>query len=184
LTDCVLTLTLLPSPLFPATTTQGYLVHVAGRDVDIGRSTCSLFCFTLARAMLADTIDCTCNDALAAKLMPPGNVTADISDTFTCSRSPVMCSINAYAFSLYKSHMKPALVAVVVCMLCVLAMLCLLSGTTARVSQQLQAREALSRSSSTDADLRVSTGDSSDVGGDKASLDQPRKACGKVCSFV
>ena len=33
---------------------QGYLVHVNGRDVNIGSGTCSLFCFTLARAMLAE----------------------------------------------------------------------------------------------------------------------------------
>lgn len=160
---------------------QGYLVHVAGRDVNIGSSTCSLFCFTLARAMMADSIDCTCNDALAAKLMPAGNVTADISDAYTCSQAPVMCSINAYASSLYKGHMKPALIAVVVAALCALASLALLGATTGRLSAALAADAALSRCNSADADMRVSTG-SDDCAGKADQL--PRKASGKVCALV
>jgi len=137
---------------------QGYLVHVNGRDVNIGSSTCSLFCFTLARAMLADDIDCTCNDKLAAQVMPPGNVTADITDPVSCGGAPVMCSINAVAYRMYKQHMKPALVAVVISVLCLLGMLCCVSATHARVKTELCQGSGISRTSSTDADLRISTG--------------------------
>lgn len=129
-----------------------------GRDVNIGSSTCSLFCFTLARAMLADTIDCTCNEQLAAQMMPPGNVTADITDPVSCGSSPVMCSINAVAHRMYKQHMKPALVAVVISLLCLLGMLSLMSGTHARVKTELHKGSGISRTSSTDADMRISTG--------------------------
>jgi len=135
-----------------------YLVHVNGRDVNIGSSTCSLFCFTLARAMLADTIDCTCNDNLAAQVMPPGNVTADITDPVSCGGAPVMCSINSVAIRMYKQHMKPALVAVVISVLCLLGMLCCVSATHARVKTELCQGSGISRTSSTDADLRISTG--------------------------
>lgn len=137
---------------------QGYLVNVNGRDVNIGSGTCSLFCFTLARAMLADTIDCTCNEQLAAQNMPPGNVTADIDDPFTCAAAPVMCSINAVAFRMYKQHMKPALIAVVITVLCLLGLLALISGSHARVKTELRNGSGISRSSSTDADMRISTG--------------------------
>lgn len=138
-------------------TAQGYLVHVGDRDVNIGTSTCSLFCFTLARAMMADTIDCTCNEQLASQLMPPGNVTADITDSYTCSAAPVMCSINAQAFKLYKQHMKPAVIAVVVTVLCLLGLLSLVSGTHARIKNELRSGGSLSRTSSADADMRIST---------------------------
>jgi hypothetical protein len=111
---------------------QGYLVHVDGRDVNIGTSSCSLFCFTLARAMLADNIDCTCNAALAVALLPPGNVTHDIKDAAMCARAPVMCSINAYAYSLFKTHMTPAVGGIVVALLSVAALLALASATAAR----------------------------------------------------
>lgn len=133
---------------------QGYLVHVAGRDVNIGKSSCSLFCFTLARAMLADTIDCTCNAELAQQLMPAGRKTADITDTQTCQSTPVMCSINAYAYSLFHRHMVPAVAAVVVATLCVLAMLMLMSGTFSRVLAEERSSN-ISRSSSADVHMRV-----------------------------
>lgn len=156
-------------------------MHVAGRDVNIGSSTCSLFCFTLARAMLADTIDCTCNDALAAQLMPPGNVTADITDAYTCSAAPVMCSINAYAARLFKQHMKPALVCIVITALASLALLCLLSGTVARLTSELRELDVPRSSSiSADADMRISTGSSAD---DTCAADQPRRA-GRATSLV
>jgi hypothetical protein len=137
---------------------QGYLVHVNGRDINIGTSTCSLFCFTLARAMLADTIECTCNEQLAAQMMPPGNVTADIQDPISCSAAPVMCSINSVAFRMYKQHMKPALVAIVVTAMCLLGLLALVSASHARVKTELRSGSGISRSSSADADLRISTG--------------------------
>lgn len=136
---------------------QGYLVHVAGRDVNIGTSSCSLFCFTLARAMLADTIDCTCDDALAAQLMPPGNATADITDSLVCRATPVMCSINAYAFALYRQHMMPAVASIVVAVLLLLALLMLLSGTFGRATAEAR-RAAMSRCSSADADVRLGGG--------------------------
>lgn len=137
-------------------TTQGYLVHVNGRDVDIGSSSCSLFCFTLARAMLADTIDCTCNEALAKQLMPAGNVTADIDDAISCSSAPVMCTVNDVAFKMYKKHMKPAMIAAVITVMCLLGLLSLISGTHARLLRELRKSDSLSRTSSTDADMRIS----------------------------
>jgi hypothetical protein len=148
------------------------LVHVNGRDVDIGSSTCSLFCFTLARAMLADTIDCTCNDKLAAQLMPPGNVTADITDPFTCGAAPVMCSINSIAFRMYRQHMKPALICAVITVMCLLGLLALVSGTHARLKTELRNGTGISRSSSADADMRISTGSDqgSDQGGKTAQM--------------
>jgi hypothetical protein len=141
---------------------QGYLVHVNGRDVNIGSGTCSLFCFTLARAMLADTIDCTCNEELASQLMPAGNKTTLIDDTFTCSSAPVMCSINAIAFKLYKQHMKPAVVCIIITVLCLMGLLSAVSGTHARVKTELLQGSRLSRSSSAEADLRISTGSDDD----------------------
>lgn len=152
----------------PACYQQGYLVHVGDRDVDIGTSSCSLFCFTLARAMLADNIDCKCDASLAATMMPPGNETHYIS-RHTCSQTPVMCAINARAFSLYRSHMVPAVGAIVLAMLCVLCLLCLLSGTYARALSELR-RADISRCSSTDADMAVT-----DVDGGS-----PRKGSGVV----
>jgi hypothetical protein len=137
---------------------QGYLIHVQGRDVDIGKSSCSLFCFTLARALLSDTIDCTCNPELAATLMPPGNQTAYIPDPDVCGASPVMCSINSFAYSLYRRHMMPAVAAMVVAMLCVLGLLCLMSGTFARALTEYRKR-GISRCSSADADMRVNASD-------------------------
>jgi len=150
---------------------QGYLVHVNGRDVNIGKSTCSLFCFTLARAMLADTIDCTCNDELAGQMMPPGNTTALIQDPFSCSASPVMCSVNEVAFTLYKKHMKPAMAAVVITVMCLLGLLSLISGTHARLVMELRTSEPISRSSSAEADLRISTSESDNNNGFKAAPD-------------
>jgi len=144
----------------------GYLVHVNGRDVNIGSSTCSLFCFTLARAMLADTIDCTCNEQLAGQMMPAGNVTTLIQSPYSCAASPVMCSINEVAYNMYAAHMKPAMVAIVITVMCLLGLLALVSGTHARLMSELRTPETLSRSSSAEADLRISTsgsGDSSEV---------------------
>jgi hypothetical protein len=112
---------------------QGYLVNVAGRDVDIGKSSCSLFCFTLARAMLADTIECTCDTALAKQLLPAAGSTHDIVDTEICRSTPVMCSVNAYAFSLYEEHMRPAVVCIMLALLSVAGLLMLMSGTFARL---------------------------------------------------
>lgn len=137
---------------------QGYLIHVQGRDVDIGKSSCSLFCFTLARAMLADTINCTCNPELAATLMPPGNQTAYIPDPEVCGGSPVMCSINSFAYSLYRHHMMPAVVAIVIAVLCVLGLLCLTSGAFARALAEHR-KGNISRCSSADADMRVNGSD-------------------------
>eukprot|EP00879_Flechtneria_rotunda_P000291 GHRR01000381.1.p1 GENE.GHRR01000381.1~~GHRR01000381.1.p1 ORF type:complete len:320 (+),score=71.04 GHRR01000381.1:220-1179(+) len=133
---------------------DGYLVHVAGRDVNIGQSSCSLFCFTLARALMADTIDCTCDQALAEQLLPAGNITHDITDAETCGGSPVMCSINAYAFTLFDSHMKPAVVAAILTVLFVAGLLALVSGTFARVLTE-QNQGYMSRSSSADATMKV-----------------------------
>lgn len=136
---------------------QGYLVNVSGRDVDIGKSSCSLFCFTLARAMLADTIDCTCDTALAQQLLPAAGSTHDIVDAEVCSRTPVMCSVNAYAFQLYEEHMKPAVVCIVLALLCVVGLLMLMSGTFARLLSEQQCRSAggVSRTNSTDAQMRL-----------------------------
>jgi hypothetical protein len=145
----------------------GYLVHVSGRDVNIGTSSCSLFCFTLARAMLADTIDCTCNAELAQQLMPAGGKTADIADTQICESTPVMCSINAYAYSLFHQHMVPAVAAVVVATLCVLALLMLMSGTFSRVLAE-QRKGCVSRTSSADVQMRVD--------GESSGGNTPRKA--------
>jgi len=150
---------------------QGYLVHVNGRDVNIGKSTCSLFCFTLARAMLADTIDCTCNDQLAGQMMPPGNITALIPDPFSCAASPVMCSVNEVAFTMYKKHMKPAMVAVVITVMCLLGLLSLISGTHARLVTELRTSAPISRSSSAEADLRISTSEDDSSNGYKAATD-------------
>eukprot|EP00878_Enallax_costatus_P000113 GHUV01000150.1.p2 GENE.GHUV01000150.1~~GHUV01000150.1.p2 ORF type:complete len:334 (+),score=70.47 GHUV01000150.1:273-1274(+) len=136
----------------------GYLVHVAGRDVNIGKSSCSLFCFTLARAMLADTIDCTCNADLAQQMLPASGSTPDINSQ-VCQSTPVMCSINAYAYSLFHSHMAPAVAAIVIATLCVLGMLQLMSGTFSRLLAE-QRCGYISRSSSADVHMRVD-GDSS-----------------------
>jgi hypothetical protein len=145
---------------------QGYLVNVAGRDVDIGKSSCSLFCFTLARAMLADTIECTCDTALAKQLLPASGLTHDITDTEICRSTPVMCSVNAYAFSLYEEHMRPAVVCIMLALLSVAGLLMLMSGTFARLLSEQRCGGAISRTSSSDAQMRV---DGSAAG------DSPRK---------
>lgn len=132
----------------------GYLVHVMGRDVDIGTSACNLFCFTLARAMMSDSIDCTCDSNLAAQLMPAGNMTHDIADTGVCSSTPVMCSINAYAFTLYKRHMTPAVVCITLALLSLAGLLMLVSGTFARALTEQRSR-SISRCSSADVQMRV-----------------------------
>lgn len=108
--------------------------------------------------MLAGTIDCTCNADLAAQLLPVSGSTADI-DSKLCQSTPVMCSINAYAYSLFHSHMIPAIVAIVIATLCVLGMLQLMSGTFARLLAE-QRNSYISRSSSADVHMRVE-GDSS-----------------------
>jgi hypothetical protein len=143
-------------------------VTVAGRDVDIGTSSCSLFCFTLARAMLADTIDCTCDSALAQQLLPPAGSTHDITNSEVCRSTPVMCSVNAYAFQLYEGHMKPAVVCIMLALLSVVGLLMLMSGMFARLlsEQQCGGAGAISRTSSTDVQMRL---DGSSAG------DSPRK---------
>lgn len=148
---------------------QGYLVTVAGRDVDIGKSSCSLFCFTLARAMLADTIDCTCDSAFAQQLLPAAGSTHDITSAEVCRSTPVMCSVNAYAFQLYEEHMKPAVVCIMLALLSVVGLLMLMSGMYARLLSEQRCGSsagAISRTSSTDAQMRV---DGSSAG------DSPRK---------
>ncbi|WIA34282.1 hypothetical protein OEZ86_012622 [Tetradesmus obliquus] len=147
----------------------GYLVTVAGRDVDIGKSSCSLFCFTLARAMLADTIDCTCDSAFAQQLLPAAGSTHDITSAEVCRSTPVMCSVNAYAFQLYEEHMKPAVVCIMLALLSVVGLLMLMSGMYARLLSEQRCGSsagAISRTSSTDAQMRV---DGSSAG------DSPRK---------
>lgn len=139
------------------------MVHVAGRDVNIGTSTCSLFCFTLARAMLADTIDCTCNEKLAGQLMPAGNVTAYIPDTYTCSAAPVMCSINGLAIRLYRRHMLPAVISIIITIVCLLGLLHLIGMTHASVMSEMISGTPISRTSSTDADMRISNGSDGDA---------------------
>lgn len=148
---------------------SGYLVHVAGRDVNIGKSSCSLFCFTLARAMLADTIDCTCNAELATQLMPAALKTNDITDTQTCQATPVMCSINAYAYSLFHKHMVPAVIAIVIATLSVLGLLMLMSGTFSRILAE-QNIAYIRRCGSADVHMNVDGASSSDGSPRKAAV--------------
>ncbi|GBF96594.1 hypothetical protein Rsub_09340 [Raphidocelis subcapitata] len=54
-------------------TESGFIVTVgqakgATRDVDIGKSSCSLFCFVFARAMMSDSSDCYCDPPIMAKI--------------------------------------------------------------------------------------------------------------------
>jgi hypothetical protein len=44
------------------------------RDVDIGKSSCSLFCFVFARAMMSDSSDCFCDPPIMARIH---EITAD-----------------------------------------------------------------------------------------------------------
>ncbi|KAI8468473.1 MAG: hypothetical protein J3K34DRAFT_427198 [Monoraphidium minutum] len=51
----------------------GFIVSVGDpkgprRDVDIGKSSCSLFCFVFARAMMSDSNECSCNGEVMAKI--------------------------------------------------------------------------------------------------------------------
>ena len=54
-------------------TESGFIVTVGEgkgpkRDVDIGKSSCSLFCFVFARAMMSDSMDCYCDVPIMAKI--------------------------------------------------------------------------------------------------------------------
>lgn len=78
----------------------GFLVSVGTpkRNVNIGQTTCGLFCFVLARAMMSETMDCTCN-------------------------APIMRDVNVLATDVYHKHMQPALICVLVALLCTLGLL-------------------------------------------------------------
>jgi hypothetical protein len=105
--------------------------------------------------MLADTIECTCDSELAKQLLPAAGSTHDIRDAEVCRSTPVMCSVNAYAFSLYEEHMRPAVVCIMLALLSVAGLLMLMSGTFARLLSEQRCAGGMSRSSSSDAQMRL-----------------------------
>lgn len=84
-------------------TETGFIVSVGDpkgpkRDVDIGKSSCSLFCFVFARAMMSDSNECYCD-------------------------APIMAEIHSLASALLHKHLVPATICALATLLFVLGLL-------------------------------------------------------------
>lgn len=79
---------------------SGFYVNVGNpkRVVDIGKTSCGLFCFVMARAFMSDSMNCTCN-------------------------APIMRNVHVLASDVYHTHMQPAVICCIVALLCTLGLL-------------------------------------------------------------
>eukprot|EP00877_Chromochloris_zofingiensis_P007444 jgi/Chrzof1/2953/Cz12g05200.t1 len=106
-------------------TKSGWKLYVgkANRPVDIGRTTCGLFCFALARALLSDESNCTCNPE-------------------------ILLQIQEVAASSWRHALQPALVCVAIAVLAVAALLMVVSaGFTWSAAQRLMGQDKNSKDS-------------------------------------
>jgi len=79
---------------------SGFYVNVGNpkRVVDIGKTSCGLFCFVMARAFMSESMECTCN-------------------------APIMRDVHVLAEKVYHTYMQPALVCCIIALLCTLGLL-------------------------------------------------------------
>jgi hypothetical protein len=118
---------------------DGFMVSVGQppREVDIGKTSCGLFCFVLARAMMSESMECSCN--------------ADI-----------MRQVSVQANKVHAQAMMPALICALAALLCTLGLLCAAVGqfSSVRAAQAAAAGRLSSPASSecmveTDAAIQV-----------------------------
>jgi hypothetical protein len=103
---------------------SGFYVNVGNpkRVVDIGKTSCGLFCFVMARAFMSDSMDCTCS-------------------------APIMRDVHVLASEVYHTHMQPALVCCIIALLCTLGLLMTGVGNFAAARKERVALAALNPTS-------------------------------------